>query len=102
MFYYTFYGCSGLSGSIPENLFAGVSGAPAEWMFESTFRGCSGLTGYIPPELFAGISTDRTASYQMSDVFSGTGLDTVCPSGTVHYTTGFESWFKGKVSCQPI
>ena len=102
MFSSTFSGCSGLSGNIPENLFAGMTGAPAEWMFGYTFYGCSGLTGYIPPELFAGISTNTTADSQMSNVFSGTGLDTTCPSGTVQYTTGFESWFNGKVSCQPI
>ena len=101
MFYSTFYGCSGLSGSIPENLFAGIKGAPAEYMFAYTFYGCSGLSGYIPPELFAGIGTDTTADSQMSSVFSDTGLDTVCPSGTVQYTTGFESWFDGRVSCEP-
>ena len=102
MFLQTFYGCSGLSGNIPENLFAGIKGAPKSSMFENTFYGCSNLTGYIPPELFAGIGTDTTASDQMSSVFYNTGLDTTCPSGTVQYTTGFESWFNGRVSCQPI
>ena len=75
---------------------------PAKKMFSYTFSGCSGLSGYIPPKLFTGISTDATASYQMSNVFYSTGLDTTCPSGTVQYTTGFESYFSGKVSCQPI
>ncbi len=41
--------------SIPENLFSGVQGAPASYMFYSTFDGCSGLTGEIPAGLFAGI-----------------------------------------------
>ena len=41
--------------SIPAGLFAGISGAPAEDMFYNTFLGCSGLTS-IPDGLFAGIS----------------------------------------------
>ena len=56
MFNSTFRGCSGLTGSIPENLFAGISGAPATYMFSDTFSGCSGLTGSIPENLFSGIS----------------------------------------------
>lgn len=42
--------------AIPEKLFAGISGAPAEFMFYGTFAGCEGLTGAIPEKLFAGIS----------------------------------------------
>ena len=56
MFSNTFNGCSGLTGSIPENLFSGISGAPAINMFSDTFHGCSGLTGSIPENLFSGIS----------------------------------------------
>ena len=55
-FYQTFYGAYNMEGTIPENLFAGISGAPANAMFQDTFNGCSGLTGAIPSGLFAGIS----------------------------------------------
>ena len=55
-FYQTFLGCSNLSGNIPENLFAGISGAPADYMFAYTFQNCSGLSGSIPENLFAGIN----------------------------------------------
>ena len=54
-FYRTFYKCEKLTGSIPENLFAGIQGAPTKRMFEETFLGCGGLTGSIPEDLFAGI-----------------------------------------------
>ncbi len=66
-FFVTFSSCTNLTSSIPENLFAGISGAPASNMFEGTFRGCSGLTGSIPENLFAGIS-----GAPASDMFSGT------------------------------
>ena len=55
-FYQTFYNAINMTGSIPSDLFAGISGAPAERMFYGTFRMCSGLTGAIPDGLFAGIS----------------------------------------------
>ena len=76
-FYRTFYGCSGLTGSIPADLFAGISGAPAERMFAYTFYGCSGLTGEIPADLFAGI-TGAPASYMFWNTFSGcSGLTSI-------------------------
>ena len=52
----TFYNAYNMTGSIPANLFAGISGAPSSYMFYSTFYNCSGLTGAIPDGLFAGIS----------------------------------------------
>ncbi len=69
-FYQTFYGCSGLSGSIPSDLFAGISGAPADNMFFSTFFGCSNLTGSIPADLFAGIK-GAPAQYMFAATFDG-------------------------------
>ncbi len=73
-FYRAFYGRSTLTGSIPENLFAGISGAPVSNMFSSTFLGCSRLTGSIPENLFAGIK-GTPASYMFSNTFNGcTGL----------------------------
>ena len=41
----TFQECTNLTGSIPENLFAGIKGAAAKGMFLQTFLGCSGLSG---------------------------------------------------------
>ena len=98
MFEGTFKGCTGLEGNIPEKLFAGISGNPAERMFMETFDGCSNLEGYIYPNTFAEISTVNVAN-MMTNVFRGSGLDTECPSGMQQYTTGFEEWFTGKVSC---
>lgn len=62
-----FYGISTLRGSIPENLFAGIHGAPVGYMFNETFSQCSGLTGSIPENLFAGIK-----GAPADDVFSAT------------------------------
>jgi len=46
----TFYNCSGLTGSIPEGLFANNTQAKS---FSRVFYGCTGLTGSIPEGLFA-------------------------------------------------
>jgi hypothetical protein len=56
MFFFTFYGCSNLTGSIPVGLFGNISGAPAYGMFYGTFYLCSNLTGSIPVGLFGNIS----------------------------------------------
>ncbi len=66
----TFRNCSNLTGSIPENLFSGISGAPAMFMFHLTFDDCSGLTGSIPENLFSGIQ-GVAASATFSGTFSG-------------------------------
>jgi len=78
-FYYTFYGCVGLT-TIPYDLFSGISGAPASSMFEGTFSSCSGLTGAIPAGLFSGIS-GAPASGMFSGTFSYcTGLNGSIPT----------------------
>ena len=46
----TFYGCNGLTGSIPENLFKNNSKVIN---FDSVFAYCENLTGSIPENLFA-------------------------------------------------
>ena len=66
-FYRTFYNASNMKGTIPANLFAGISGAPASSMFRETFYNCRGLTGAIPDGLFAGIS-----GAPAKDMFRGT------------------------------
>ena len=78
-FYQTFYKATNMTGAIPENLFAGISGAPASSMFRNTFYGCSGLTS-IPSELFAGIS-GAPASYMFYGTFSGCSGLTSIPAG---------------------
>ena len=51
-FYQTFYRASNLT-EIPADLFAGIQGAPAAWMFADTFSDTA-ITE-IPADLFAGI-----------------------------------------------
>ena len=80
-FCYTFSDAYNMGGTIPENLFAGISGAPASNMFYNTFFGCSGLTGAIPAGLFAGIS-GAPASNMFSNTFYGcSGLTGAIPAG---------------------
>ncbi len=61
-FYYTFSGCTNLTGLIPENLFDGLYGQPGTQMFDSLFYRCSGLTGSIPEKLFAELRGHPTHS----------------------------------------
>ena len=95
-FYRTFYGCTNLTGPLPANLFNGVTGA-IDYMFYQTFYNCSKLTGYIPAGWFDGITT--YSNQMMTDMFRGTGFGTACSGTTVQYTTGFEEYWNGKVSC---
>ncbi len=86
----TFSYQSQLTGSIPENIFAGISGAPAAYMFSNTFYGCSGLTGSIPENMFAGIS-GAPAWYMFSGTFSGCrGL--TGPSARINGMYLYEVW----------
>ena len=64
----TFSGCTNLTGNIPENLFTGISGAPASYMFYRTFYNCSGLTGPIPENLFGKLS-GAPASHMFDSTF---------------------------------
>ncbi|MBQ2845152.1 MAG: hypothetical protein IJE79_04000 [Alphaproteobacteria bacterium] len=100
-FYETFYYATNMTGSIPSDLFAGISGAPASNMFESTFSGCSGLTGAIPDGLFAGIS-GAPAYAMFYSTFSGcSGLTGAIPAGLFAGISGapassmFQSTFYG-------
>ncbi len=76
-FYQTFYNASNMKGSIPANLFTGISGAPASYMFYETFYGCSGLTGAIPDGLFAGISGAPELSMFFKTFYDCSGLTTI-------------------------
>ena len=100
MFRSLFYNDTKLTGSIPAGLFSGVSGNQQTNMFRTTFYNCSGLSSFIPPELFAGINKTPSVSTAFQNVFQNSGLVTSCPTGYKKYTTGFESSFSNKVSCE--
>ena len=87
-FFDTFSGASNMTGSIPENLFAGISGAPASYMFYETFWGCSGLTGAIPDGLFGNL-TGEPADGMFASTFSDcSGLTGAIPDGLFGNLTG--------------
>lgn len=58
----TFGGCTNLTGTIPEELFSGITGQPTSFMFTGLFDSCSRLTGTIPERLFSGLSGVPTES----------------------------------------
>ena len=80
-FGHTFVRCSNLSGAIPDELFSGISGAPATGMFYGTFSGSEGLTGAIPEKLFAGISGAPATGMFAETFFGCLGLTGKIPSG---------------------
>ncbi len=87
-FYHTFYGCSALNGTIGGALFGGLTGAPAEHMFDGTFYGCSNLTGSIPQNLF-GNMTGAPKQYMFHETFMGdSGLSGSIPSRLFGGITG--------------
>lgn len=102
MFYGTFYNCTGLN-RLPTNLFSGITTA-AEEMFQQTFYNCTGLGSYIPPTLFAGLISNGSpmATNMWGSTFYNTGsLATSCSGTVIPYTTGYESYWNGHVSCEP-
>ena len=87
MFNYTFSNTA--LTEIPADLFAGIRGAPAEFMFSRTFRGCSELQS-IPENLFAGISgpaANHMIYYTFADCTSLTG-----PSARINGQYLYEIW----------
>lgn len=56
IFEHAFGNCTRLSGNIPTNLFAGLSGEPRASQFAYLFEGDNGLTGQIPSGFFGDIS----------------------------------------------
>ena len=98
-FYQTFYYASNLT-EIPADLFAGIRGAPAEWMFFGTFSSTA-ITS-IPANLFGTLNGDGAPS-MFFQTFSGcTNLTTVDGplfSGTI---TPAESMFAGTFSGSTI
>ena len=78
-FSHTFAYCSNLSGTIPGELFSGISGAPAAGMFYETFSEAGGLTGAIPEKLFAGISGAPAPGMFYKTFYGCTGLTGAIP-----------------------
>lgn len=95
----TFYQCSGLT-YLPERLFANIT-TNGSSTFNNTFGYCTNLSGYIPGKLFAGlIAKGAPNPGSMQSIFSNDNkLATSCPSGTVQYITGYESYWNNKVAC---
>ncbi len=72
----TFNGCTNLTGSIPAELFRGVTGSKTDKdknqaMFTATFQDCSGLTGSIPAGLFGDLDNATTAMGMFQETFMG-------------------------------
>ncbi|MBR3147764.1 MAG: InlB B-repeat-containing protein [Alphaproteobacteria bacterium] len=81
---------------VDKNMFAGISGTSAEKMFYRTFKSCSSLsyindtfntkaTTYIPSDFLGGI-TDGSVTNDATEMFTGTGLTSPCPTGTATAT----------------
>ncbi len=90
----TFNGCTNLTGSIPAELFRGVTGSKTDkdknWaMFTATFQGCSGLTGSIPAGLFGDLDNATTVSVMFQETFKGaSGLTGSIPETLFSGLTG--------------
>ena len=87
-FYQIFYECTNLTGKIPDNLFADISGAPGSYMYAEAFCGDTGLTGEIPLGLFGNLS-GSPANNMFSRTFNNcsglTGASARNPDGTPLY-----------------
>lgn len=77
IFHNTFRECKNLTSTIPEQLFFGIHGAPAERMFAGTFQN-SPFSGSIPPELFADIQ-GAPAWAMLNNTFSSSELSGPIP-----------------------
>ena len=78
-----------MTGSIPENLFAGISGNPAQNMFKSTFYNCGGLTS-IPEKLFGNISGPAQSNMFLRTFYNCTSL--TGPSARINGQYLYEIW----------
>jgi hypothetical protein len=84
-FQYTFSGCSGLTGSIPADLFR-YNTLVSTSGFQSTFQNCTGLTGSIPASLFQ--YNTLVSTYGFYATFYGcTGLTGSIPADLFRYNT---------------
>ena len=104
MFSYTFQSCTGLT-SIPSGLFNSFTTGGSN-MFYYTFNVCTNLSGYVPQNFFAGLVANGSPNYSefMKGIFTDTGLATSCDGypNMAQYTTGYESYWDGHVSCANV
>ena len=77
MFESTFEGCSKLTGGIPD--FSNIHGEGKPSMFSGTFRNCSGLTGPISPDAFLGITSAASSMFAVT-FYGCSGLTGSVPS----------------------
>ena len=84
--------------AIPDTLFSSFTGVPDEYSLSDTFNNCS-ISGFISPNLFATLSSKNMSATAMQGIFKDNGFDKDCPDGYEQYTTGFEDYFDGAVSC---
>jgi hypothetical protein len=97
-FYATFAYCTGLTGSIPADLFR-YNTLVSSNGFRSTFQGCTGLTGAIPADLFRYNTAVSTSGFYAT-FYGCTGLTGSIPADLFRYntlvsTTGFLETFYG-------
>ena len=69
-FIYTFAYNKTLTSQLPPDLFTGLSGAPASYMFMSTFFNSNNISGSIPETLFADLAGPMGA-YMFQSTFNG-------------------------------
>ena len=98
----TFRNCTGLTGSIPADLFR-YNTAVSSNGFRETFLACSGLTGSIPADLFR-YNTLVSASGFYATFYACTGLTGSIPADLFRYNTavstnGFRETF---VACSGL
>lgn len=83
-FYQAFYGCSNLTGTIPDNLFSDVTEG-SQYKFYQMFTDCTNLYGPVPETLFADI-TGSVGTYTFREMFKGcTNLGKNAVGGTSTY-----------------
>jgi len=84
-FAYTFYGCTNLTGSIPTDLFR-YNTLVSTSGFNGTFYSCTNLTGSIPTDLFR--YNTLVSTYGFNQTFRGcTNLTGSIPTDLFRYNT---------------
>ncbi len=82
----SFYACTNMSGPIPADLFAGITGKPTKRMFMGLFSDCTSLSGEIPADLFSGLTGAVTEYMFRQTFFRCTKLTGGIPSGLFRVT----------------
>lgn len=77
----TFYGCRNLTGTLPPELFAGLTGEASSSMFSHTFYQCAALEGSIPSGFFGNLSGAPTENMFYNTFYGCAGLSGEIPAG---------------------